>query len=174
MVDGLSKVVAVFIAVILLFIYPITYMADNQEESMRLIVQNATVKFTDSVRDNGYITGEMYDSYLMEIGVTGCSYDVEMDHSHRTYFPIYSDVSDPNSFTGDYKQVEEGYFTDEIISAISSGGTYYLTKGDYIVIEVANDSKTFSGQMKSLIFGNELEIPTIFVRYGGQVRYENY
>lgn len=174
MVDGLGKIVGVFVAVILLFIYPISYMADNQEESMRLIVQNATVKFTDSIRDNGYISGEMYDTYLTEVAVTGCGYLIELEHSHRTFFPIYSDINDPDSFTGEYRQIEEGYFTEEIISVLSSGGIYYLTKGDYIVIEVANETKTFSGQMKSLLFGSELEVPSIFVRYGGQVRYENY
>lgn len=174
MVDGLSKIVATFVAVLLLFIYPLSHMADNQEESMKLLVLSATTQLVDGIRDKGYLDLEMYDGFLETLAITGCTYEVALTHRHKSFYPIYTDVLDPATFTGDYEAYYEGFFTEEILSGLNSSGIYYLSKDDYVLIEVYNTSKTFAAKVKTFIIGDSIPARSIYVQYGGQVRYENY
>jgi len=174
MVDSLSKLVGVFIAVILLFVFPIFQMADNQEETTKVYILTATTKFVDSVRDKGYIDQEMYGRYLDEIAVTGSNYTVSMEHMHKFYYPIYTDMADMTSFTEDFEMMYEGYFTEDIENELNSTGIYYLSKDDYFIVETYNKTATFATKVKRFVFGSSLDSMSIYVKFGGQVRYENY
>lgn len=174
MTDGLSKFIGIFIAVLLLFIYPMLHMADHQEESARILVLNAVTKYVDSVRDKGYVDQEMYDAFLLELAVTGPAYDVNMTHRHQVFIPIYGDITDPSSFTGEVEVIYEGYFHDEIVQALEVSGVYYMSKDDYFDVEVVNSTSTMATKIKSFVFGRALDTASIYVSFGGQVRYENH
>ena len=60
MENSLSKIVAMIIAGMLLFIYPIMNAFLTQDETARLFVESEVTTFVDTVRNLGYIKPEMY------------------------------------------------------------------------------------------------------------------
>lgn len=56
--DSLSKIVAIVLAVLLMFIIPIKSEFERLDDISRIYVLNETTKFVDRVRNLGYITPE--------------------------------------------------------------------------------------------------------------------
>ena len=172
MTDALGKLTAGFLAVLLLFIFPILHMAESQEDTTRLFVLSETTKFVDAVRDTGLISENLLQEYRTKLSATGILYDIEMEHRHKVYHPIYSDPYDMSSFTGDYHMAYEGFYTKDILAALLIDN-YRMSKGDYFSITIVNKTHTFAGKIRSLLLRGALPQEVIFVRYGGMIRFEN-
>ena len=76
--DSLITVVAIFLAAILMFIFPLMSLAERTDDISSLAVQTATTEFVDTARTTGKITLEEYDAYLSNIASTGNTFDVEI------------------------------------------------------------------------------------------------
>ena len=74
--DSLITVVAIFLAAILMFIFPLMSLAERTDDISQLAVQTATTEFVDNVRTTGVMTLDDYDAYLNEISSTGNSFDI--------------------------------------------------------------------------------------------------
>ena len=62
--DSLITVVAIFLAAILMFIFPLMSLAERNDDISQLAVQTATSEFVENVRTTGKMTLEDYDAYL--------------------------------------------------------------------------------------------------------------
>lgn len=67
--DIFSKVIALILAVVLLYIFPVESLLTRQDEITKVFVLNETAKFVDSVRNLGYITPLMYNQFFTGIVV---------------------------------------------------------------------------------------------------------
>ena len=76
--DSLITVVAIFLAAILMFIFPLMTLADRTDDISSLSVQTSTTEFVDGIRTTGKMTLEDYEEYLGELTSTGNTFDVEM------------------------------------------------------------------------------------------------
>lgn len=83
MAEPFGRVIAVILAVIMLALQPLPYLAVNQEAVMDSHVEAATREFADNIMLNGYITLNMYNDYYESLGTTGQLYDIEMVHSKQ-------------------------------------------------------------------------------------------
>ena len=54
--DSLITVVAIFLAAILMFIFPLMTLAERTDDISSLSVQTSTTEFVDSVRTTGKMT----------------------------------------------------------------------------------------------------------------------
>ena len=79
MSDTLITVIAIALAAILMFIFPLMTMSDRTDDVAQLTVETATTEFVDNVRTTGKITPENYDSFVQSINSTGNTYDVEIE-----------------------------------------------------------------------------------------------
>jgi len=177
MENALSKFIAILLVLILLYIFPILNMFDNQEYISRSIVLNEVTSFVDSVRNLGYITPRMYEDLSKKLQSTGNKYVIELTHQHLVVHPVYSDVRDLSTFKNSAKNNYENEYSKEILKVLySKGGDkyYYLSSGDYFVMKVYNENKTMATRLKSIILGADLPDKTIVVNYGGMVKNENY
>lgn len=177
MQDSIGKIFAVFLAVAILFVYPIINMYEQQDISNRQYVMTETAKFVDSIRNIGYITPNMYREYSQSLSATNNLYKIEMEHSHRVYDPVFDDPTDITTYHDDYNTYFMGYFSDEILDVLfpesgGEGGKYYMSEGDYILVKISNSSKTIATKAKELIFSVNLPSEVIYVRYGGMVKNE--
>ena len=68
--DSLITVVAIFLAAILMFIFPLMSLAERTDDISNLAVQTATTEFVDKVRTTGKMTIEDYDAYLSDLTST--------------------------------------------------------------------------------------------------------
>lgn len=178
--DGaLSKIIALFISVLLLFIFPVLNMFENQDDTTKVFVLAETTKFVDSVRNLGYITPNMYLEFSRKISATNNIYSIEMEHYHKKYDPVYDDPMVAATFKNDFNVNFKGAYTDTIMKklfpdVVSSDRTYKLSKSDYFAISVKNKNKTMATKLQEMLFNANMSEAKIIVRYGGMVKDENY
>ena len=76
--DSLITVVAIFLAAILMFIFPLMTLAERTDDISSLSVQTSTTEFVDNIRTTGKMTLDDYEAFLGELTSTGNTFDVEM------------------------------------------------------------------------------------------------
>ncbi|MEA1974502.1 MAG: hypothetical protein U9N10_02955 [Bacillota bacterium] len=177
--ESLSKMVAIIIAVFLLFIFPLINMFENQDNISRNLVFNETTKFVDSVRNLGYITPRMYEDFHKKINATGNTYKISLTHMHLIINPVYTDITDLSTFQDDAKANYKNIYTKKILNDLfpdspTGDERYELNCGDYFLLEVFNKNKTMGTKVKELFLTVDLPDKNIIVNYGGMVKNENY
>ncbi len=179
MSEALSKVFALILAVLLLYVFPVENMLARQDDLTRVFVLNETAEFVDSVRNLGYITPLMYMQLSQNLSATGLVYDIKMEHMHCSVDPVYIDPVDITSFQHDYGLNYRVTYTDEIAEklfpavSISGEKKYTLSKGDYFSVTISNKNKTIATRVQEMLIMAELPTKRIRVNYGGMVRDEN-
>jgi len=90
--DFPGRMMAGFIAVILIFIFPLQYIAQLNEEHIDALIDDRTHRFTDDIRQKGYLDKQMYEEYINFLDTTGERYNIEIqdikpvkgeEYSHR-------------------------------------------------------------------------------------------
>lgn len=77
--DSLITVIAIFLAAILMFAFPLMSLSDRNDDISQLAVQTKTVEFVDNIRATGKITQKNYDKYTQDLAATGNSYDIDIE-----------------------------------------------------------------------------------------------
>ena len=77
--DTLITVIAIVLATVLMFVFPLMTMSDRTDDVSQLSVETATTDFVDDVRTTGKLTMDKYSKFVENISATGNSYDVEME-----------------------------------------------------------------------------------------------
>lgn len=179
MSESFSKIFALILVVVLLFIFPVENMLSRQDDITRIFVLNETAKFVDSVRNLGYITPLMYMQLNQKLSATGLIYDISMEHLHCSIDPVYIDPDDITSFQHDYNVNYKVTYTDEITNKLfpsagaSGDNVYHMSKGDYFTVKISNKNKTTASKVQEMLIMSDLPVKRIFVNYGGMVRDEN-
>ena len=144
--DSLITVVTIFLAAILMFVFPLAAISEMNDSETLAMVQAYTTEFVNQIRSKGKITKEDYDAYIQKLYSTGNSYDVEIE-AH------ISDVN-PGKKTENQNAGDAVYYvkyTSQIVPEISNGGSK-LKQGDYIVVYVKNSNTTISQMIKSVLY----------------------
>ncbi len=76
--DSFVTIIAIFLAAILMFVFPLMSVSEKSDTISQLTVQTATTDFVDKVRTTGQLTLDDFDKYIQTITSTGNSFDVEM------------------------------------------------------------------------------------------------
>lgn len=79
MSDSLITIVAIFLAAILMFIFPLLSIAERSDDISQLTVQSAVTDFVNTAKATGKITSEEYGKLLNKLSATGNTYDVEIE-----------------------------------------------------------------------------------------------
>lgn len=192
--SSLSKIVAVFIAVILLFGYPLYQQAQRQDKLTQFVVQTTVTEFVDAVRTKGYITPDMYLEFNRKLGATGNQYDIQMEHLHKRYNPLYTDPGNPTTFKDDFDTYFNGYYTKDIMGTLfpdnsepSDSKTRRYPKlsgddpgdpmsvGDFFTVKVKNVNRTMATILRDFFTnGNTASNTAVYVPYGGMIINEDY
>ena len=150
MSDTAMSVIAIFLAAILMFIFPLMSTADRTDDISQQAVQTATTEFVDNIRSTGKITQDKYDSFVSTIAETGNSYDVEIEaqkldesSKKKTAIASQSKVGENNYYSEDTSQIE---------GELGSNGEYDLKEGDLISVTVKNTNKTISQLLKNFFY----------------------
>lgn len=181
MSETLSKIIALIISLVLLFIFPIENMLTRQDDISKVVVLSETAEFVDSVRNLGYITPLMYSQYTQALSTTGNIYEITMEHKHYSIDPVYLDPVDTTSFQQDYSKNCNCTYTKDIMSTLfpdipitENNNYYFLSKGDIFSVNVNNKNKTAATKVQQMLLMSHLPVNRIIVTYGGMVRDEDY
>ena len=168
MSDTFITVIAIALAAILMFVFPLITMSDRTDDVSQLTVETATTEFVDEVRTTGKITADNYDKFLQSIGSTGNTYNVEMEAQILDENPGKKTTQASADKIGE--NVYYSVYTSQIESEIETNNVYKLKEGDIISVSVKNTNQTLSQQLKNFFYkvtGNDTY--TIAASHGGIV-----
>ena len=129
--DSVMTVVAIGLAAVLMFMFPLMSTADRSDDIAQQVVQTATTEFVDNIRSTGKITQDKYDSFTDTLAATGNAYDVEAETG--TYTLKQGDiisVSVKNS-NQTISQVLKNF-----IYRVSGNNTYNIAAADSGIVNV--------------------------------------
>lgn len=148
--DSLITIVAIFLAAILMFVFPLAAISEMNDQEALAMVQSYTTEFVDQIRAKGKITIDDYNSYVQKLYATGNSYDVD--------FEVQIADSNPGKKT-ENQQIGDttyyGVYTSQIMADLNDankGNCYRLKEGDYVNVHVKNTNTTISQMIKSVLY----------------------
>ena len=170
--DTLITVVAIGLAAVLMFVFPLMTMSDRTDDVSQLAVETATTDFVDDVRTSGKLSMDKYSKFVENISSTGNSYDVEMEIN------VLDENPGKKASQAEVKKIGENVYytmyTSQIMDQINpqSGKTQTLAlkEGDMFTASVKNTNTTLSQQLKNFFYsvtGNDTY--TIAAEHGGIV-----
>ena len=145
--DSLITIVAIFLAAILMFVFPLAAISEMNDKEVLAMVQSYTTEFVDEIRAKGKVTRDDYNAYIQKIYATGNSYAVEIE--------IQIADSNPGKKTQN-QQIGDttyyGVYTSQVTDALNSTGMYKLKEGDYVRVYVKNTNQTISQMIKGVLY----------------------
>lgn len=163
--EAFSKIVAIFVAVILLFFAPLIYTAQKQDLILQTYVLSVTTAFVDTVKSTGKITKNLYNNFISQLDQTGNLYTIHLERSKKVFYPGEANDS--------YFVSYESSFEPDILTEIyEESGVYHFNQGDYFSVQVYNRNQTFGQRLQGLLIGEAKKEPVIQVSLGGAVRDE--
>ncbi len=149
MSDTLITIIAIFLAAILMFIFPLMTVSNTQDDISQVAVQSLVAEFVNNAATKGKVTQDDYNTFLSKLYATGNTYDVQLEHKIMT--------TNPNKGAAD--QLGENLYYSVYNSTIVDGANginnseeYLLKKGDYISATVKNTNTTTASQIKNFLY----------------------
>lgn len=96
--DFPARLIACFVAVIMITLFPLQYIAQSQNENIDSLIDEQTKSLSDSIRDKGYLDAFMYEDYIKFLDTTGEMYDIEIEDIHPVAGDevVIHDCADPD------------------------------------------------------------------------------
>ena len=146
--DSAMVVVAIFLAAILMFVFPLMTMADKKDDITTLTVQTATTEFTNTIRTTGKLTQEKYDNFTQTLASTGNAYNVDIKVQVLDENPAKKESS-ATAKIGD--NIYYVIYTTQVLDAISNGDSV-LKEGDIVSVTVENTNVTIGQQLRNFMY----------------------
>lgn len=169
MKNSFSEVVMIIITCFLFFIYPIYSVVQKEDAIVQAYVNEETTEFVDMIRNNGYLSDDMYSLFQKKILKTNNRYEIKMIHRHKQINPIYSD---DGRLQDDVNVIYHNTYEEDILRKIyEEDGIYKMNQGDFISVSIYNTNPTLSSRFQEFFLGTSVQ-HSICVRYGGMIRDE--
>lgn len=151
--ESLTTIIAIFLAAILMFVFPLMSISERNDDIAQLGVQTATVEFVDKIRTTGKITEDNYNSFIQTLAATGNSYDVDMEvkvldenPGKKTTWAVTDKIGENIYYSVYNSQIESALFDD------NGGNKYVLKEGDIVSVNVKNTNKTISEMLRNFFY----------------------
>ena len=147
--DTLITVIAIVLAAVLMFIFPLMTMSDRTDDVSQLS------EFVDDVRTTGRLSIDKYNSFVQTIASTGNSFDVEMTLQVLDENPGKKTTQVESTKIGE--NVYYTMYTSQILDEIDrtengKNVVLALKEGDIFSASVQNTNSTLSQQLKNFFY----------------------
>lgn len=150
MSDTLITVVAIIVAVGLIFVVPLVTMADRFDTTTQAEVEAIVADFVDEIRSTGKITQIKYDKFLQNLDSQGYVFGVEMEVKNIDENPGKKSIQTERDKIGENVYYSE--YTTQILQELENSGAKNLEQGSIVVVTVRNEKLTFRQQMKQFMY----------------------
>jgi len=157
MSDTLITIIAILLAAVLMFIFPLLSVSERSDDISQLSVATATTEFVDNARATGKITMDNYTKLVSTINATGNSYDIEMEVK-----VLDENVGKKSAWTQGTVIGENVYYsvyTSQIVEVLqdkngtyNSNGVYTMKEGDIFSVSIKNTNKTLSQTIRGVFY----------------------
>lgn len=149
MSDTFITIIAIFLAAILMFIFPLMTLADTNDNITLLTVQTSTTEFVDEIRKTGKLTWDKYNSFKSTLVATGNAYDVEIEFKILDENPAKKSAQNVTIIG---ENVYYSVYTTQIEGQLESSEQYLLKEGDIVSVSVRNTSQTLSQTLRNVYY----------------------
>ena len=166
--DSLITIIAIFLAAILMFVFPLMTLAERTDDISSLAVQTATTEFVDGIRTTGQMSLSGYEQYLSDISSTGNSFEVEMQIQQLDENPGVKVTQAEMTKIGE--NVYYNKYTSQIEEELNKNGKMKLKEGDMVSVTVKNTNQTIAQLLRNFFYqitGNDSY--QIAAKHGGVV-----
>lgn len=152
--DTLITVVAIFLAGVLMFVFPLMSISERNDDISQMAVQTETVNFVDNVRSTGKLTQNNYNAFVQTLSATGNAYEVELEIKR-----IDENPGKKTSMTATDKIGENTYYSEynsQILDKLlqdNNNGSIALKEGDIFTVKVKNTNTTIAQSLKNFFYG---------------------
>lgn len=150
MSDTLITIVAILLAAILMFLFPLLAVSEQSDNIAQLSVQSSTTEFVDNARSIGKITMDDYTTLVTSTAATGNSYDIEMEIK-----VLDENIGKKSAWTQGTVIGENVYYsiyTSQIVEVLQDKGVYTMKEGDIFSASVKNTNQTMSQTIRSVFY----------------------
>jgi len=148
--DSLITIVAIFLAAVLMFVFPLMTIAERTDDISELAVQTATTEYVESIKKTGKITLDSYDQYLSTITATGNSFEVEMLVQQLDENPGMKATQAETTKIGENLYYNK--YTSQIEDELNTKGRITLKEGDIVSVTVRNTNKTIAQILRNFFY----------------------
>ena len=186
--ESIGRIITWFVAVIVMFIVPITLQAVKQDDMKQAVIDDAVVEFVDNARAAGEISPTSYLNFMSRVNAAHKICDVRVFYEASEVTPVPESEAGALSGYG-YKRSLQTFGVDDITGYMfyktdaygniirnASGfpqdldepRDFPLKEGGYLSVEVVNKTPTLGTQMARL-FIPQYGGTTLLSSYGGYV-----
>jgi len=162
--DAYSRVMAILLASVLMFLLPMLYISERQETMAQSWVLTETACLVDAVRNTGVLTEGMFREYEKRLAGLEQLYEIQVTH---VAYGLYESE-------GEIETRQERHYTEEIKEALMEQGEYCFAMDDFLKIEVSDRNGSFGERLLNSFMAEDLETEKIIAYYGGTIKYEAY
>lgn len=151
--DSLITVVAIVLAAVLMFIFPLMSVSERNDDIAQLSVQTATAEFVNDVRNTGKLTEDNYNKFIDTLSATGNYYDIEVEIKRLDENPSKNPALGTSDKIGENLYYSE--YTSQILEQLTkpeNKGVIVLKQGDIISVRVKNTNKTIAQMLRSFFY----------------------
>lgn len=148
--DSFVTVIAIFLAAILMFVFPLMSMSERTDDVSQIAVQTTTTEFVDKVRTTGKLTLDDYDKYLATIVSTGNSFNVDIEIQQLDENPGVKTTQTEMTKIGE--NLYYNIYTSQVEDKLNTSGKITLKEGDIISVTVKNTNQTISQTLKNFFY----------------------
>ena len=166
--DSIITIVAIFLAAILMFIFPLMSLSERSDDIAQLSVQTTTAEFVDNIRATGKLTLDDYDKFLNTLTATGNSFDVDIQIQKLDENPGVKVTQGQKDKIGE--NIYYRVYTSQIMDELNANNEIKLKEGDIVSVTVKNTNKTISQLLRNFFYrvsGNDTY--QISAQHGGIV-----
>ncbi len=148
--DSFITIIAIFLAAVLMFVFPLIAMSERTDDIAELAVQTATTDFVDNVRTTGKLTTDDYDKYLETISSTGNSFDVDIELQILDENPGVKTTQTEMTKIGENLYYK--LYTSQVEEKLDADKKITLKEGDMVSVTVRNTNQTISQILKNFFY----------------------
>ena len=148
--DSLITIVAIFLAAVLMFVFPLMSMSERTDDVSQLAVQTATTDFVDKVRTTGNLTLDDYDKFVATLSSTGNSFDVDVEIQQLDENPGVKTTQAEMTKIGE--NLYYSFYTSQVEAMLQEKAKITLKEGDRISVTVKNTNQTISQILKNFFY----------------------
>ncbi len=148
--DSLITIIAIFLAAILMFVFPLMSLSERTDDISQLSVSTATNEFVDKIRTTGKITLDDYDKYMQTITSTGNSFEVEMQVQQLDENPGVKVTQAEMTKIGE--NIYYNKYTSQIEEELNKNGKMKLKEGDMVSVTVKNTNQTIAQLLRNFFY----------------------
>lgn len=148
--ENFTTVVAIGVAAILMFMFPLMTVSERSDDVSQLSAQSATTQYVDGIRTTGKMTMSGYDKFVQTLNATGNTFDVEIELKILDENPAKKTAQ--VSYTKIGENVYYSKYTSQIVQDLKNNNEIKLKEGDIISVSVKNTNTTVSQLLRNFLY----------------------